>query len=124
MPTTYSPQEAAERSGFSPETVRYYERIGLLPPVRRTSSGRRVFEELDLKWLALLRCLRDTGMPITEMQAFIDLMRDGAGTRQERQEVLVAHAHRVQDQIERLQLHLGQINAKIDQYRRGKVWNP
>lgn len=117
----YTPHEAAARSGFSLDTLRYYERVGLLPRIRRTGSGRRCFSDLDLKWLALLRCLRDTGMPITEMQQFVSLMRDGTGTTQDRLAVLLAHQRRVQDQVARLQQHLGQIQDKIDTYRRGEA---
>ncbi len=123
MPT-YTPQEAAERSGFSHDTLRYYERIGLLPEIRRTGSGRRSFSEQDLQWLGLLRCLRDTGMPITEMQQFVRLMRDGHATREERLAVLLAHERRVEEQVARLQQHLGQIRGKIETYRCGPVWSP
>ena len=119
--SSFTPQEAAAHSGFSLDTLRYYERVGLLPRIRRTGSGRRSFSDLDLKWLALLRCLRDTGMPITEMQRFVGLMRDGQGTTDERLAVLLAHQRRVQDQVERLQQHLGQIQDKIDTYRRGEA---
>ncbi|GAA3763362.1 hypothetical protein GCM10022225_56510 [Plantactinospora mayteni] len=123
MPS-YTPREAAAHSGFSLDTLRYYERIGLLPPIRRTRSGRRSFTDMDLQWLALLRCLRDTGMPVTEMQQFVRLMRDGQGTTQERLAVLLTHQRRVQEQITRLQQHLGQILTKIDIYRQGQAWNP
>jgi DNA-binding transcriptional MerR regulator len=122
--SSYTPQEAAAHSGFSIDTLRYYERVGLLPRIRRTGSGRRVFSDMDLKWLALLRCLRDTGMPITEMQLFVRLMRDGQGTVEERLAVLLEHQRRVEEQVARLQQHLGQLRDKIDTYRRGEVWNP
>lgn len=122
--SSYTPQEAAAYSGFSLDTLRYYERIGLLPRIRRTPSGRRSFTDVDLKWLALLRCLRDTGMPIGEMQQFVRLMQDGQGTTEERLAVLLAHQRRVQEHIARLQQHLGQIRDKIDIYQRGQVWSP
>jgi DNA-binding transcriptional MerR regulator len=120
--SSYTPHEAAAHSGFSLDTLRYYERIGLLPPIRRTHSGRRSFTDLDLKWLALLRCLRETGMPITEMQHFVRLMRDGQGTADERLAVLLTHEQRVQEQVARLHLHLGQIRDKIDTYQQGRAW--
>lgn len=122
--SSYTPQEAAAYSGFSLDTLRYYERIGLLPRIRRTRSGRRSFTDVDLKWLALLRCLRDTGMPIAEMQQFVRLMQDGQATTDERLAVLLAHQRRVQEQIARLEQHLGQIRGKIDIYQQGKVWSP
>lgn len=121
---SYTPREAAAHSGFTIDTLRYYERIDLLPRIRRTVSGRRSFSDLDLKWLALLRCLRDTGMPIAEMQQFVRLMRDGQGTLDERLAVLVAHEQRVRDQVGRLQQHLGQLREKIERYQGGQVWDP
>lgn len=76
----YAPSEAARRSGFSLDTLRYYERIGLLNEVGRTSGGRRVFTDDDLDWLMLFRCLRDTGMPIAEMCRYAELVREGEHT--------------------------------------------
>jgi DNA-binding transcriptional MerR regulator len=121
---SHTPKQAATTSGFSLDTLRYYERIGLLPQIRRTAAGRRVFSEIDLKWLGLLRCLRDTGMPIAEMQQFVRLMNGGAKTTTERAGVLMAHHQRVEDQIIRLQHHLEQIRSKIDIYRDGEPWSP
>jgi DNA-binding transcriptional MerR regulator len=121
---SFSPKQAAAISGFSLDTVRYYERIGLLPQIERTAAGRRVFSEIDLKWLGLLRCLRDTGMPIAAMQQFVRLMNDGPGTATERAEVLIAHHQRVEDQIVRLQSHLEQIRSKIETYRDSEPWSP
>jgi DNA-binding transcriptional MerR regulator len=120
---SHSPKQAAAISGFSLDTLRYYERIGLLPQVRRTATGRRLFSDIDLTWLGLLRCLRDTGMPIAEMLRFVQLMNGGAGTT-ERIAVLAAHHQRVEDQIIRLQQHLGQIRSKIDHYRDHEPWSP
>jgi len=111
-------------SGFSLDTLRYYERIGLLPRIGRTATGRRVFSEVDLKWLGLLRCLRDTGMPVSEMLQFVQLMNGGTATVMERAEVLTAHHRRVEDQISRLRGHLEQIRTKIDIYRDGEPWSP
>jgi DNA-binding transcriptional MerR regulator len=121
---SHTPKQAASISGFSLDTLRYYERIGLLPKVARTATGRRVFSEIDVKWLGLLRCLRDTGMPIAEMQQFVRLMNGGAATTAERTEVLTAHHQRVEDQITRLQGHLAQIRSKLETYRSGEPWSP
>jgi DNA-binding transcriptional MerR regulator len=121
---SHTPKQAAAVSGFSLDTLRYYERIGLLPAIRRTAAGRRVFSDTDLKWLGLLRCLRDTGMPIAEMLRFVRLMNGGAGTTTERAEVLTAHHRRVEEQIGRLQHHREQIRSKIEVYRGGEPWSP
>jgi DNA-binding transcriptional MerR regulator len=117
---SHTPKQAASAGGFSLDTLRYYERIGLLPAIRRTATGRRVFSDIDLLWLALLRCLRDTGMPIAEMRQFVRLMNGGSGTTAERLEVLTAHHRRVTDQIARLRQHQELINSKIELYRSGR----
>jgi DNA-binding transcriptional MerR regulator len=121
---SHTPKQAAALSGFSLDTLRYYERIGLLPRIGRTPTGRRVFSDTDLKWLGLLRCLRDTGMPVAEMLQFVNLMNGGAATVTDRAEVLTAHHQRVEDQISRLQDHLKQIRSKLDIYRDGDPWSP
>jgi DNA-binding transcriptional MerR regulator len=84
--TSYSPGEAASKTGFSLDTLRYYERIGLLPPVDRTAGGWRRYSDTDLLWLMTLRCLRDTGMSVRQMRDFIDLaahlpLQDRSGHR-------------------------------------------
>ncbi|MDL4771356.1 MULTISPECIES: MerR family transcriptional regulator [Thermomonosporaceae] len=115
--SSYSPAETAEKSGFSIDTLRYYEKIGLLSGIARNSSGRRVFSDDDLRWLGMLQCLRGTGMPIAEMLRYSELARGGGGTVQERLAILQEHDRRVEEQIARLQDQQRQIQWKIDLYR-------
>ncbi|MEW2352822.1 MerR family transcriptional regulator [Spirillospora sp. NPDC029432] len=115
--SSYSPAETAEKSGFSIDTLRYYEKIGLLARIARDASGRRVFSDDDLAWLGMLRCLRETGMPIAEMLRYSELVRGGEATLRERIELLQEHDRRVEDQIARLRSQQGQIKWKIDLYR-------
>jgi DNA-binding transcriptional MerR regulator len=115
--TCYSPAEAAQKTGFSLDTLRYYERIGLLPPVSRTAGGRRRYSDTDLLWLMTLRCLRDTGMPLKQMQHFIDLARGSDETIPERLALLEAQDRKIGEQMARLRTHQDQIRKKIDIYR-------
>ncbi|MES9541104.1 MerR family transcriptional regulator [Spirillospora sp. NPDC049024] len=115
--SSYSPGETAEKSGFSIDTLRYYEKIGLLSGIARNASGRRVFTDDDLQWLWMLRCLRGTGMPIAEMLRYSELARGGAETVQERLELLQAHDRRVEEQIATLRAQQEQIKMKIGFYR-------
>ena len=115
---SYSPAEVTARTGFSIDTLRYYERIGLLHEVGRTAGGRRRFTDQDLAFLSLLRCLRDTEMPIAEMLRFVGLLREGDDTRAERLAVLREHEERVEDQIGRLRGHQEHIRMKIAHYRK------
>lgn len=114
--SSYSPAETAERSGFSIDTLRYYEKIGLLSGIARNASGRRVFSDGDLQWLGMLRCLRETGMPIAEMLRYSELARGGNETVQERLALLQEHDRRVEEQIARLREQQEQIQWKIGFY--------
>ncbi|GIG63333.1 MerR family transcriptional regulator [Longispora fulva] len=114
----YSPSEAAEKSGFSLDTLRYYEKIGLLADIDRTSGGRRTFSDDDLGWLALLRCLRDTGMPIARMCRFAELARADTGSLAERIALLEEHAVGVAAQLDLLLRQQRNLQDKIAFYRR------
>ncbi|GID96178.1 MerR family transcriptional regulator [Amorphoplanes digitatis] len=112
----YTPGEVAQRTGLSLDTLRYYERIGLLDGVDRTPAGRREYSDDDLGWLEILRCLRETGMPIQQMRRYADLCRDD-GTIAERIALLEQHDNSVRDQIAMLQSQRAHLRGKIDYYR-------
>ncbi|MGN9808807.1 MerR family transcriptional regulator [Micromonospora sp. BQ11] len=114
----YAPSEAARRSGFSLDTLRYYEKVGLLGTVDRTPGGRRVFTDDDLGWLVLFRCLRDTGMPIAEMRRYAELAREGEHTATDRRALLERHAGRVEEQMRLLQRQYDHLREKIRFYER------
>ena len=84
--------EAAHRSGLSADTIRYYEKSGILPEIRRGSDGQRRFSPENIDWLTLLFWLRETGMPMKTMYRFASLYRAGDQTNPERKQVLLAHA--------------------------------
>ena len=114
--TSYTPAQVTEKTGFTIDTLRYYERIGLLHHVGRTAGGRRTFTDQDVEFLQLLRCLRYTGMPVAEMLRFVELLRSGDATQDERLEVLRDHEARVEAQIDRLREHQEHIQFKIKLY--------
>ncbi|GAA3397230.1 MerR family transcriptional regulator [Cryptosporangium minutisporangium] len=113
----YSPSQVAEMTGFSLDTLRYYDKIGLLDELARTPGGQRIFTEDDVAWLGILRCLRDTGMPIAQMQRYARLARDGDETLAERIAVLEEHDRAVEEQIARLRAQQAHIRSKVDYYR-------
>jgi DNA-binding transcriptional MerR regulator len=117
MSGIFSPSQAAEQSGFSLDTLRYYERIGLLDGIDRAPSGHRRFRDNDLEWLGVLRCLRDTGMPIAQMRRYAELARRGQATLIDRMNLLTEHDVRVQDRISLLQAQHKHLREKIDWYR-------
>ncbi|GAB3162556.1 MerR family transcriptional regulator [Myceligenerans halotolerans] len=112
---TYTPAEAATESGFSIDTLRYYEREGLLAPIARTAGGRRTYSGTDLEWLGLVRCLRDTGMPIADLKQYAELCLD-ASTMDERLALLQAHDRRVQEQVDLLVEQQERLREKIRWY--------
>lgn len=84
--------EAALSSGLSIDTIRFYERSGLSPEIRRGSDGKRRFSPQDVAWLTLLASLRETGMPMAKMRYFADLYRHGDETIPDRRQVLLDHS--------------------------------
>jgi DNA-binding transcriptional MerR regulator len=117
MSSVFSPSEAAEQPGFSLDTLRYYERIGLLDDIDRAPSGHRRFRDDDLEWLGVLRCLRETGMPIAQMRRYAELTRRGKATMAERLSLLTEHDRQVQERIALLQAQHNHLREKIDWYR-------
>lgn len=103
-PRTYAIGEVAEATGMSVHALRYYERMDLLVnPVSRSPGGRRVFTAADVEWLRVCVRLRESGMPLTELQRFAALVRQGPGNEQERLRILDDHRDRVDAQIRALE---------------------
>jgi DNA-binding transcriptional MerR regulator len=117
MTATIPPGQAAEQSGFSLDTLRYYERIGLLDGIGRAPSGHRRFREEDLEWLGVLRCLRDSGMPIARMRRYAELARCGQPTLADRLTLLIEHDACVQERIDLLRAERAHLAEKIAWYR-------
>ena len=114
--TDFTPAEMVETTGFSLDTLRYYEKEGLLGPIDRTAGGRRRYRQSDVDWLDLVRCLRDTGMPIADLKEYSRLATD-ASTLRERLALLEAHEVQVQAAAARLKVQQEQLSEKIDWYR-------
>jgi DNA-binding transcriptional MerR regulator len=109
--------EAAEATGLSAHTLRYYERAGLLGPVDRSSSGHRRYGEADLARLGFLTRLRATGMPIRDVRRYAELMNAGEDTNEERLALLEAHRDAVLAGLEATVRNLELIERKIDSYK-------
>jgi DNA-binding transcriptional MerR regulator len=112
-----TPGEVAARFDVSHDTLRYYERAGVLGAVERSASGHRRYRSADVELLDLVRCLRETGMPIAALRTFADLVRAGEGTVEERIELLVEHDAQLGERIEVLTARRRHIQGKIAYYR-------
>ncbi|MFD8461575.1 MerR family transcriptional regulator [Streptomyces antimycoticus] len=112
----YTISEVAAHTGLTAHTLRWYERIGLMPHVDRTHTGQRRFTDRDLDWLDLVGKLRLTGMPVADMVRYAGLVREGEHTFAEREELLTTHRANVRERIAELQSTLQVLDYKIDIY--------
>ncbi len=112
----YTIREAAERTGVSAHTLRYYERSGLMQPPTRRASGHRRYSDDDLGWIHMLTLLRATGRPIAGMLRFAALIRQGDLTVPELLEFIKAHEGEVIARLDELERHLGALRKKIGFY--------
>ena len=118
MPSTGLPiADAAATLGLTTDTLRYYEKDGLLlRPVPRAAGGHRRYEETDLRWIELVTRLRATGMPIRDVRRYAELVRAGDGNESERLALLQAHREDVRRQLAEVTAHLDAIEYKIRLY--------
>jgi DNA-binding transcriptional MerR regulator len=116
MGTMWTIREVASETGLSADTLRYYDRIGLLPDLARSESGHRQFSEEDVARIRFLQCLRKTGMPIEKVQRWARLSQNGAETLEERRELLEAHRQAIEAEMRQLGQALELIERKIEMY--------
>lgn len=115
---TFSIGEVADEVGMSVHALRFYERQNLLiGPIERTSGGRRRYTRVDVDWLHICSRLRDSGMPLAELQRFAALVRHGPGNEPERLALLDNQRERVDQQIQALERAREIIEWKSDVYR-------
>lgn len=117
MEPPLSIEEAAQRTGLSAHTLRYYERIGLIGAVTRAAGGQRRYAAADLAWLAFLTRLRTTRMPIQKMRLFAQLRSSGDATVPARRQMLQTHLAEVQAEIAAMQQAAQALQDKIAHYQ-------
>lgn len=108
--------ELSRRSGLTPHTIRYYEKIGLLPYADRDAAGHRSYDDAILGWIAFLGHLKSTDMPIRDMLRYAELRRQGDSTGAARQAMLVAHRAEVRRRVAALSDCLSVLDMKIESY--------
>lgn len=117
METQLTIQQVSQQTGLSIDTLRYYERIGLLEPVARAKNGHRRYTQHDLSWLDLLIRLRNTGMPRAQMVRFAQLRRQGAATATERRIMLEEHQRALEQNMQELEQHMAVLQKKIERIK-------
>lgn len=113
--------EVAQRTGLSVDTLRYYERAGLIAPVPRAAGGQRRYAAADLDWIGFLLRLRKTHMPVAQMQIFAQLRSQGDATMPVRRQMLEQHLEQVLSTIAAMQHSAQTLEAKIAFYRAGEA---
>ena len=109
----YSVSATAKLFNVSTSLLRYYEKRGLIPPVKRDSSGQRYYDEGDLDWLSVVMCMKTTNMTIEDIVKFAQLNAEGDSTLTERLEMVVKQKEQTEAKIKELQSCLDTINFKI-----------
>ena len=117
METHFSIQQVAQQTGLSIDTLRYYERIGLIEPVQRAPNGHRRYSQQDISWLQTLIRLRETDMPLAQMIYFAALRRQGDVTATERRLILEEHQRALEEHMHQLEQHMAALQRKITHMR-------
>lgn len=108
---------ASKETNMSADTIRYYERIGLIPPVKRNENGIRNFDEEDLRWIVFSRQMRHAGISIEVLIEYLQLLRTGDTTVPARIDLLREQRNELQDRIDEMQGALEHLNYKIENYQ-------
>ncbi len=115
--------ETSKKYGLTADTLRYYERIGLIPPVPRTKGGVRNYDDASCGWIELVKCMRSAGVQIEVLIEYGALCRQGEGTEERRKEILLEQRALLLGRMEKMQRSLDRLDYKIanyDQILRGK----
>ncbi len=108
--------QVAEKYGLTPDTLRYYERIGLLPEVPRTPGGMRDYGENDCRWVEYIKCMRGAGISIETLVEYVRLFHEGDGTIPARKKLLQEQRAQIAARIGELQDVLARLDWKLDGY--------
>ena len=110
--------EVSEKYGLSADTLRYYERAGLIPPVHRNESGIRDYNELDLRRVDFIKCMRGAGLPVEVLIEYVALVQKGDKTIEARKEILKEQRALVAARLAEMQKTLDLLDHKIEVYEK------
>jgi len=110
--------EVSEQYDISSDTLRYYERIGLIPPVNRTESGIRDYNELDIRRVEFIKCMRSAGLPLEVLIEYMGLVQQGDKTIEARKEILIEQRGLLENRIKEMQATLELLDHKIQVYEK------
>ena len=110
--------EVSEQYGISADTLRYYERIGLIPHVHRNEGGIRDYNELDLRRVDFIKCMRSAGLPVEVLIDYIGLVQQGDETIEARKEILIEQRNLLMTRMAEMQKTLDLLNHKVEVYEK------
>ena len=113
--------EVAKRFKLTTDTLRYYEKVGLVPRVQRSANGIRNYDEEDCNWVEFIKCMRDSGLSIATLVRYVKLFQDGDETRGERKSLLIEERQKLTMRMKDMQATLDRLNKKIERYESGVV---
>ena len=111
--------EVSKKYDISADTLRYYERIGLIPPVPRTKSGIRDYDEVSCGWIELIKCMRAAGVQIEALTEYVALFQQGDSTVDARKAILIEQRDQLVERMADMQRSLDRLNYKIERYEQG-----
>ena len=109
-------KEVSEQLEITQDTLRYYEKIGMIPPVTRTEGGIRDYQENDIAWVKLATCMRSAGLPVKVMIDYLNLFQQGDSTIQARCTLLKEQREKLLEQKKQIEETLEKLNYKIAKY--------
>ena len=108
--------EVAKKFGLTADTLRYYERVGLLPNVRRTSGGIRDYSEEDCRWVEYIKCMRSAGVSVETLIEYVKLFHEGSNTIAARKKLLLEQREQIVERINEMNEVLAKLDWKLDGY--------
>ena len=108
--------EASKKYEITADTLRYYEKIGLLPNVRRKTNGIRDYNEEDCRWIEFIKCMRDAGIEIEALIKYVTLFYQGDETREARRQILAEQREKLFIKMSKIEKSLERLNYKIESY--------
>lgn len=113
--------EVSKKYKLSPDTLRYYERVGLIPTVNRNKSGIRDYTEEDCNWVEFIKCMRSAGLPIEVLIEYVGLFQQGDETIEARKELLIEQRKQLIEKMEEMKKTMERLNYKIERYEQAVV---
>ncbi len=110
--------EVSKKYELSQDTLRYYERIGLLPSVNRTKSKIRFYTDEDCKWIEFIKCMRSAGLTIEVLTEYVELFRQGDKTIKARKDLLIEQREQLKKRMKDMKETLKRLDYKIAQYEK------